>query len=60
MRSLTTYLLAGTVLLATTTIAQEAHSADNDVEILVQKIKADKKLLVANNMDLTEDRKSVV
>ncbi len=52
MRSLTTFVLVGTVLFATTAIAQSA--ADTNMEILKQKIKADKKLLVASNMELTE------
>lgn len=52
MRVLTTILLAASVLLPTTVIAQSA--ADTDMEILLQKVKADKKLLVANNMDLSD------
>ena len=52
MKTLTTLFLAGTVLLATTAIAQNA--SDTNMEILKQKIKADKKLLVAGNMDLSD------
>ena len=54
MKFLATFLLVGTVLLATPVIAQEAGSANTNMEILIQKIKADKKLLVASNMDLTD------
>jgi Spy/CpxP family protein refolding chaperone len=62
MNTLTTFLLAGTVLLAVPAIAQEAGSppataptsADTNMEILMQKVKADKKLLVASNMELTD------
>ena len=57
MRRLATFVLVGTVLFATTAIAQSA--TDANMEILVQKMKADKKLLVADNMDLTDaERKS--
>ena len=52
MRRLATFVLVGTVLFATTAIAQSA--TDANMEILVQKMKADKKLLVADNMDLTD------
>lgn len=52
MRSLTTFVLVGTVLFATTAMAQSA--ADTNLEILKQKIKADKKLLVASNMELSD------
>jgi Spy/CpxP family protein refolding chaperone len=62
MQVLTTCLLAATVLLASPAIAQDAGSppataptsADANMEILMQKIKADKKLLVASNMELTD------
>ena len=62
MQVLTTCLLAATVLLAAPAIAQDAgttgspsaSSADTNMEILMQKIKADKKLLVAANMELTD------
>lgn len=52
MRRLATFVLVGTVLFATTAIAQSA--TDANMEILIQKMKADKKLLVAGNMDLTD------
>jgi Spy/CpxP family protein refolding chaperone len=52
MRGLATFVLIGTVLFATMAIAQSA--TDANMEILVQKMKADKKLLVAGNMDLTD------
>lgn len=53
MRVLTTFLLAAIVLLGMTGIAQSA--ADTNMEILLQKVKADKKLLVAGNMGLTDE-----
>jgi hypothetical protein len=52
MRSVTTLLVIMAVLCATTAIAQSA--ADTEMEALKQKIKADKKLLVANNMELSD------
>lgn len=52
MKVLTTFLLAGTVLFAGAAVAQQA--ADTNMEILKQKIKADKRLLVADNMQLTD------
>ena len=52
MKVLTTFLLAGTVLFAGPAIAQQ--SADTNMEILKQKLKADKRLLVADNMQLTD------
>ena len=62
MRSITTVLLAGSILFAAPVLAQEAGSppataptsADTNMEILMQKVKADKKLLVAGNMELTD------
>jgi len=62
MNPITTFLLAGTVLFAAPAIAQDAGSppataptsADTNMEILMQKVKADKKLLVASNMELTD------
>jgi parvulin-like peptidyl-prolyl isomerase len=41
-------------LFAVPAFAQTAGSADTNMEILVQKLKADKKLLVASNMELTD------
>jgi len=54
MKSLTLSLLAGSLLFAVPVFAQEATSNSANAEILMQKIKADKKLLVASNMDLTD------
>jgi cell division septal protein FtsQ len=49
-------LLGATLLFAGPVLAEEGASstADTNNEILMQKIKADKKLLVASNMDLTD------
>ena len=52
MKSLPIFVLAATAMLATPVIAQEA--ANTNMEILMQKVKADKKLLVATNMELTD------
>jgi hypothetical protein len=41
-------------LFAVPAFAETASSADTNMEILVQKLKADKKLLVAGNMELTD------
>jgi hypothetical protein len=56
MRSLALFALVGALLFAVPVLAQDAAStsAGTNTEILIQKIKADKKLLVANNMDLTD------
>ncbi len=54
MKSLMAATFAATVLLATPVMAQEATSAGTNMEILVEKVKADKKLVVAANMDLTD------
>ena len=60
MRYITLSFLA-VVLFAAPSFAQEAGApagdataADTNMQILMQKIKADKKLLVASNMDLTD------
>ena len=45
-------LLTGTMLLTAPAFAQSA--SDTNMEILKEKLKADKKLLVAGNMDLTD------
>ena len=42
------------VLLALPALAQDAAGANSNMDILIQKVKADKKLLVAANMDLTD------
>ena len=52
MKLLSTLAMAATILFATTAITQ---AADTNMEILYQKVKADKKLLVANNMVLTDE-----
>lgn len=51
-----TFLVFGTVLFAATVMAQEPSGggADTNMEILLEKVRADKKLLVAANMDLTD------
>ena len=56
MRLFATLLLAGFVLAAFPVQAQEAGGAvsDTNMEILKEKLKADKKLLVAGNMELTD------
>ncbi|HKQ36035.1 MAG TPA: hypothetical protein VJT11_12080 [Nitrospiraceae bacterium] len=56
MKSLTPFVLAGALLFAMPVFAQDAasSSANTNMDILVQKIKADKKLLVASNMELTD------
>jgi hypothetical protein len=56
MRALTAALFSATVFLASPVLAQDTSnsSADTNMEILMQKIKADKKLLVASNMDLSD------
>jgi Spy/CpxP family protein refolding chaperone len=65
MRQTAMFLLAATMLVAAPAMAQEAGgtpatapdsntTADTNMQILIQKIKADKKLLVASNMDLTD------
>ena len=68
MKSFTLFLMAGALMFAMPVLAQDAtgtqaaptaqdgagSSASTNREILIQKIKADKKLLVAGNMDLTD------
>ena len=54
MKSVVSVIVAGMFLFAVPAFAQTAGSADTNMEILVQKLKADKKLLVANNMELTD------
>lgn len=46
-------VLAGAMLMAVPVFAAEGQT-DTSMEILKQKLKADKKLLVASNMDLTD------
>jgi hypothetical protein len=52
MTKLAAVLLTGLMLCAVPAVAQEV--SDTNMEILKQKLKADKKLLVAGNMDLSE------
>ncbi|HEY7129067.1 MAG TPA: hypothetical protein VH332_05315 [Nitrospira sp.] len=52
MTRLSALLLVGLMACALPTLAQEA--SDANMEILKQKLKADKKLLVANNMELSD------
>lgn len=52
MRVITPIVLTLAVFIAAPAFAQSA--ADTNMEILMEKLKADKKLLVASNMDLTE------
>jgi hypothetical protein len=52
MRTLTRFIIAVAVLFAGSAMAQSAN--DTNMEILKQKIKADKKLLVASNMELND------
>ena len=56
MRSIVTPLFAVFMLAAFPVLAQDAggSSAETNMEILKEKLKADKKLLVAGNMDLTD------
>jgi hypothetical protein len=56
MQILTSLLLTAAVFLAVPVLAQDkgTTAADTNMEILLQKVKADKKLLVASNMDLTD------
>ena len=52
MRMLTAVFLAGLMTWAVPVMAQEM--SDSNMQILKEKLKADKKLLVAGNMDLSE------
>ena len=56
MKFLTPFVITGALLFAAPVMAQEAASSggDTNMEILLQKVKADKKLLVAANMDLSD------
>ena len=57
MKAIGAGVLAATMVFASTAIAQEQQpekAADN-MQILMDKVRADKKLLVANNMKLTEE-----
>ncbi len=54
MKSVIGVIMAGMIMYAVPAFAQTAGSADTNMEIFMQKIKADKKLLVASNMGLTD------
>jgi len=54
MKSFVRVIVAGMVLCAVPAFAQTEASTDTNMEILMEKLKADKKLLVASNMDLTD------
>jgi Spy/CpxP family protein refolding chaperone len=54
MKSVVRAIMAGMILCAVPAFAQTAGTADTNMEIFMQKIKADKKLLVASNMGLTD------
>ena len=54
MKSVLHMMIAGMTLLAVPAFAQTDGSADTNMQILMDKVKADKKLLVASNMDLTD------
>ena len=54
MKSFMSVIVAGMFLFAVPAFAQTGASADTNMEILMQKLKADKKLLVASNMELTD------
>jgi hypothetical protein len=47
-------IIAGAILFAVPAFAQTESSTDTNMQILMDKLKADKKLLVASNMDLTD------
>jgi hypothetical protein len=53
MRSWTAGVFA-VALLATPVMAEEAATTDTNMDILIQKVKADKKLVVAANMELSD------
>ena len=54
MKSVVSLIIAGAILFAVPAFAQTEGSADTNMQILMEKLKADKKLLVASNMDLTD------
>jgi hypothetical protein len=54
MKSVLSMIIAGAILFAVPVFAQTEGSADTNMQILLDKVKADKKLLVASNMDLTD------
>lgn len=54
MKSVVGVIMAGMILCAVPAFAQTTGTADTNMEIFMQKLKADKKLLVASNMGLTD------
>lgn len=54
MKSVIGVIISGMVLFAVPAFAQTEGSADTNMQILMDKVKADKKLLVASNMGLTD------
>ena len=54
MKSVVSMIIAGVILFAVPAFAQTEGSADTNMQILMDKVKADKKLLVASNMGLTD------
>ena len=54
MKSVVSMIIAGAILFAVPAFAQTEGTADTNMQILMDKVKADKKLLVASNMDLTD------
>jgi hypothetical protein len=55
MKSVVNMIIVGAILFAVPAFAQTEGSADTtNMQILMDKVKADKKLLVASNMDLTD------
>ena len=54
MKSVVSMIIAGAILFAVPAFAQTESTADTNMQILMDKIKADKKLLVASNMGLTD------
>ena len=53
MKLLSIWMVTGIMLLSMGSVAQSAE--DTNMEILLQKVKADKKLLVAGNMGLSDE-----
>ena len=54
MKFLTVFVFAAAVLAAAPVIAQDKGTTNTNMEILMEKVKADKKLLVAANLELTD------
>jgi hypothetical protein len=54
MKSVVRLIIVGMILCAVPAFAQTAGTTDTNMQILMDKVKADKKLLVATNMGLTD------